>query len=174
VIWCFITNLSVCWWKNFFKLVNIWHSYGQNGCFMRPIHLDSPCVFSSTMQNSLDGQKQLLIVVMLTGRFIWLYCQQISNFWRPDLTYWLTDWCHVRHFAATSFFLVVSVVCMQWFVWFLIWLMWASFCWGTKYCWFHQTHVLKQFLSGKVLHGISQHLLLEHGDFWTYIFHKVP
>jgi len=37
-------------------------------------------------------QKLLLIVVTLTGRWMWVYYQQISNCCRPVLTYWPTDW----------------------------------------------------------------------------------
>jgi len=59
------------------------------------------------------GQKLLLIVVMLIGRLIWVYYQQISNFCRPALTYWHTNAIsecltadHVRHFVATFFSLL--------------------------------------------------------------------
>jgi len=55
------------------------------------------------------GQK-LLLIVMLLGRLMWVYYQQISNFCRPALTYWqnsaISDWLtadHARHFAAISF-----------------------------------------------------------------------
>ena len=37
--------------------------------------------------------KLLFSVVMLTGRLMWVNYQEISNFCRPVLTYWLTDWC---------------------------------------------------------------------------------
>jgi len=36
---------------------------------------------------------------------------------------------------------------------------------GNWNCLFYHTNVLKQFLSGKVLHGILLHLLLDHGNF---------
>jgi len=33
-------------------------------------------------------------VVMLIGSLMWVYCQKISNYCRPDLMYWLSDLCH--------------------------------------------------------------------------------
>jgi len=84
---------SIYWWKNFFfKLVNIWRSYRQNGWLLHALH--SP--------------KLSLIVVMLIGILMWLYCQQISNCSEPILTYWPTDW---RHQWLTNYWLCMAFCC---------------------------------------------------------------
>ena len=44
------------------------------------------CVLQNT------DRKLLLNVAMLIGRLMWVNYQEISNFCRPVLTYWPTDW----------------------------------------------------------------------------------
>ena len=54
------------------------------------------------------------------GRLTWVYHQQISNCYRPVLTYWPTDWCHqwvtdcwsCMAFCCNSFLCCGS--CVQW------------------------------------------------------------
>ena len=110
---------------------------------------------------------------MLIGRLVWVNCQEISNCCRPVLTYWLTDWClsdwptadHVRHFAATAFlccglrqfctvghgiFYMANVNDFLLVNWIMLIL---------------QTFILKQCLSGYVLHNSLLYLLLKNGDF---------
>ena len=83
--------------KEFLTLVNIWQSYRQNGWLCHtPIRL---ALLSSKMQISPDKVNNLCITdkncyAMLIGRLVWVNCQEISNFCRPVLTYWLTDWRH--------------------------------------------------------------------------------
>ena len=56
--------------------------------------------------------------VMLIGRLMWVYYQQISNCCTPVLTYWLTDWRHqwltdcwsCAAFCYNIFFFVTAVV----------------------------------------------------------------
>jgi len=123
--------------KKVLKLVNIWQSYRQNGWLLHAPN--SPCNFvleDADLARSIEllvyyGQKLSLVVVMLIGRLIWVYYQQISNCCRPRplLTYWLTDWHHqwltdcwsCRHFAATAFLCCGS--CVQWVMGFFLWLM---------------------------------------------------
>ena len=86
--------------KEFLKLVNVWRSYRQNGdCFMRPIRI---ALLSSKMLISPDKLIIVLWTETVTSRcyinrqIMWVYYQQLSksNFCRPVLTYWLTDWRH--------------------------------------------------------------------------------
>ena len=75
-----------------------------------------------------DGQKMLLIVVMLIGRLMWVYYQQMSNCCRPVLTSWLTDVCHqwltdcwsCMTFCCDSFSFICCGSCVQWVMGFLI------------------------------------------------------
>jgi len=155
---CFTTNLSLSLAVKEFLKVNIWQNYGQNDSLCHTSHL--PCAFSSKIQNSLD---------VSTITCVWRTETVTNCCWRADSLdfivnryqtsegqFWLTDWQtdaisdwptadHVRHFAATSFFICCSI-CVQWLMWFLIWLMWTSFCYGTKYCLFHETNILKRFV----------------------------
>ena len=74
----------------------------------------------------VHGQKLLLIVIIIIGRLMWVYYQQMSNCCRPVLTYWQTDAIsdlptadHVRHFTAAVFLFCGS--CVQLVTGFFIW-----------------------------------------------------
>jgi len=70
-------------------------------------------------------QKETVIKRCCVNR--WVNYQEILNCCRPVLTYWLTDWrhqwltdcCHVWHFAATAFLCCGS--CVQSVMGFCIW-----------------------------------------------------
>jgi len=95
----------------FFKLVNICRNYRQNDdCFLRPIRI---ALLSSKMLISPD---KLNICVLQTKtvtnrcyvnrQIMWVYYQQASNFCRPLLIYWLTDWRHqwlTDYWSCTAF-----------------------------------------------------------------------
>ena len=93
---------SLCWWKNF----SYWWTFGEVtgkivDCVIYPIRLallSSKMLISPDKLNNLcitdRTATKLQIVVMLIGRLMWVYCQQISNYCKPLLTYWLTDWRH--------------------------------------------------------------------------------
>jgi len=94
-------------------------------------------------------QKLLRIVVMLIGRLMWAYYQQISNCCRPVLTFWLTDLCHQRLtdcWSCTAFCSIIFFCYSKWlFMRVFIWLMWTSLWQWIKYCLFYQTNIPKQF-----------------------------
>jgi len=93
------------------------------------------------------GQKLLLIVVMLTGRWLSLlsakYQTAVNQFWLTDRqTDTVTDWPtadHVRHFAATSFSLLQQLCTVSHGIFLCEHLFVSEFC---------QTDILKQFLCG--------------------------
>jgi len=84
----------------FFKVVNIWRGYRQNGDFVScapfSLHFCPQRCWSRQISWIIwyYGQKVFLIVVMRIGRLMWVYYQQTSNCCRPVLTYWPTDWRH--------------------------------------------------------------------------------
>ena len=166
--------------EEFLQLVNTWHNYKQKigWLFYTPFRLGlfpQRCwtcqVNKITSAWCHDRQKLLLIAIVLTGRFIWLYYQQISKFCIPVLSQWLTDWRHQRLtdcWLCTAFccdifslFQQLCTVVMR----FLIWPVWTSLCWGNTI--YFIKHIHKTVFDGEVLHGISLRLLLEHGNFWT-------
>ena len=82
-----------------------------------PFTLDFCCQRCRTRRISKIScvlRTETVFVVMLIGRLIWIYYQQISNCWGPIFTYWLTHLCHqwladcwsCKHFAVTSFCLL--------------------------------------------------------------------
>jgi len=93
--------------EHFFKSVNIWRSYRQNGwlsyaqfvldfyperCRTQQIRKIT-CVWrTETVTNN---------VVMLIGRLTWVYYQQISNCWRPVLS--MTDCWSCTAFCCNIF-----------------------------------------------------------------------
>jgi len=117
--------------KDFLTLVNIWQSYRQNGWLSyTPFALHFCPQRCRSRQISwitcvLQTETVIKRCYMLIGRLVWVNCQEISNCYRPVLTYWQTDaisdWPtadHVRHFAATAFLCCGSSV--QWVMGFFI------------------------------------------------------
>ena len=101
--------------KKFLTSANIWRSWLIESWVPFDLHF---CPQRCRTRKMSKWQKLLLIVVMLTGRLIRVYYQQISNCCRPALTYWLTDWCHEKltdcwsctAFCSDIFFFVTAVV----------------------------------------------------------------
>ena len=100
--------------KEFFRLVNIWRSYGQNRWMCHIPH--SPCTF--VIKDAISPDKLTVIKHCYVNRqlIIKKYQTAVDQFW---LTHWQTDavsdWMtadHIRHFAATAFLCCGS--CVQW------------------------------------------------------------
>ena len=81
---------------------------------------------------------------------MWVYCQQISNYCRPDLTYWhwqrltpsVTDQLlYEDAFCRDVFFFVTAVV----WSWDFYMVDVRMFYWWIKQCLFYQKNILKQF-----------------------------
>jgi len=82
---------------------------------------------------------------------MWVYCQQISNYCRPDLTYWhwqrltpsVTDQLlYDDAFCRDVFFFVTAVVYSHGI---FIWLMWGCFIGELNNAYFTRKNILKQF-----------------------------
>ena len=144
--------------KDFLKLANIWPNYRQNGdCFMCP---HSPCTFvlkDADLAREVGklvyyGQKLLLIVVMLTGRLMWFYYQQIQNCCRPVLTYWPD---RLTPSVTDRLLIMYGILLIQlFFLWQLCTVDNGIFCMADLNnflivnCLYLQTFILKQCLSG--------------------------